>query len=486
VANAFAGTTFAANTFLTAGAAPAQSPGIRPNGAATKYAIAGIARSGATRSGYLPNMATDRVIVYHRGANRIYNVWLQTIQIIDNLYQQSDICTFRTWDWAPEPEDEIIVASGTRGRRYFGGIVTAVADEPMPPVPVTSLPAPIVPGSHPTKHPIYRVTCQDYMWRANALGVMGHWSGVSISVVMRDILTAFGPPGFSGAGIANNGPSISDMTFDGESKMSDAFDRLTGQVAWRWFMDPYGVVWAFDKRDQMATPLFAAAPGTPYYHFHNLHIQHASEQLKTRVNVKGGGGVLVAQQAKGSTIVTVDTVEYYPDPAVQTMYLYADGSVYQPTAINFGTKQITLPAPGLNKTLALGTKLNLWVSYTNEPARDALLLRGHPTGIIEDTLSDERRNHDGALALAAANAGAFGYPRLTGSYNTARGRAHSGDRLLIHLPYRRIWTEAQVQSVTTTLVNAPAILSRSVTFSDTRLVTFQDILRARERKRKDR
>jgi hypothetical protein len=471
MANDFAGGVFQADTFLTSGAAPAQPAGIRMTGGpALTYAVAGLARAGITRAGYYPAMPANRVIVWHNGQNRVFNVWKQTISIADNLYQQADTCTFRTFDWAPEPEDEIIIAAGTRGRRYFGGIVTSVNDDRVTDPRVL----------------LYKVTCQDYMWRVNAHNVMGYWSGVAADIAARDIFRQFAPAGFSTAGFVSPSPSITDMEFDGEGKIGDAMDRITNQIGWRWFMDPYGVAWMFDKQDAMATPLFAAAAGTPYYHFDNLEIQHASDQLKTRVRVKGGGGTTQGPNPAGNVIMTVDTLEYWPDPAIQPFSVYLMGAVYPAVSVNAATKQITIASPGLLRTAPVGTKVNLWVTYDNLDAQAFLRSRGHPDGIIEETLSDERRSYDGAMALAMANGGAFGYPRLTGSYTTVTGRARSGDRLLIHLPYRKIWTEAQVQSVNSVLINAPQYLTRSVQFSDTKLITFQDILRARERARKDR
>jgi hypothetical protein len=466
MADDFAGGVFDPGAFVTSGAAPAGPGGIRAGlngGTAFTYAIAGLARAGGTRAAYLPGIGPDRVIVWVRGANMVKYVWKGSISVVDNLFQDADTCTFRTFDWAPEPLDDIVIAAGSQGRRYFSGIVDVVQDDKV---------------SDPLHH-LHQITCIDGTREMDALSVFGHWSGVAADIAMREILALYAP-GTSAAGISSGAPSITDLTFDGETKVSGAFDRITQQIGWTWFRDPYDTIWAFDKKDAFATPLFQGAPGL---HYDNLTIAKASNQIKTRVNVKGGGGTTTIQYAPGTTVFVLDTVEWYPAPPFR---VYADGHLFTVNTVDAGTKTITIDPPGPIKTFAQSTKFQIFVTSDNLEAQAFLRSRGHATGIIEETLSDERRNADGALALAAANSGAFGYPRLTGSYTTVLGRAHSGDRLLVHLPYRRIWTEAQVQSVTTTLIYAPYTVSKSVTFSDTKLITFRDILRARERARKDR
>jgi hypothetical protein len=479
VADDFAGGAFQADTFLTSGAAPAQFAGIRPNGAAFTYAIAGLARAGATRAGYLPNISDDRVLLMSGGINKVRNVWKQTITVLDNLFQESDSCSFRTFDWVPDIESEIIVAAGTTGRRYFGGIVTQVDEESVKP----SL-DPVLRKLTTPKHPLYRVTCQDYMWRVNGKSVFGTWSGVAADIAIREIFQKFAPPGFSTAGVAPGMPAIADLTFDGEGKISDALDRITSQIGYQWFMDAYGVLWVFLRSDAMATPLFQAAPGTPYFHFDNLQIKRASNQLKTRVNVKASGGLTQAAYVVGAGDLTLDSAAMFPVPPPAGSSVFINGEVYDYSDVTGATLHIN--PPGLRRAVPLNTPVQLMVTYDNLDAQAALRARGHPDGIIEETMSDARRNYDGAMALAAANGGAFGFPRLSGTYTTVTGRARSGDRLLVHLPYRKVWTEAIVQTVALTLVNAPNYITRDVAFSDTKLITFQDILRARERQRKDR
>jgi hypothetical protein len=106
-------------------------------------------------------------------------------------------------------------------------------------------------------------------------------------------------------------------------------------------------------------------------------------------------------------------------------------------------------------------------------------------GIFEHTVSDGARGIDGITTLADANLARFALPSVSGGYDTWND-ARAGMFVPVTYPTRKLWGRFQIQQVTTQFKFAPDYISRNVSFTDTLLLTFNDLLNAAARKRKNR
>lgn len=481
---------FQVDAFVTGGnpgAAP--NPGISGATPGDTEAISGYAISGATRSGDY-GAWTNRLIVQIGGREFIDSalglntpirslIWAGTINLTDASNAQSDSGSFSTHSgYKPAVGQTCLIGVGTiGGGREFGGRVQAVNDNEF-------------------QQNVFDVNLIDWIPDLDKNKVFGHWQSLGADIIFRDILTDF-CPGFSAVGVTRDAPSIPEVNASGENA-SAIFQQIADYLGWEWNCDAWKDVSLGPATDSQAAPVVTGA-----LHFDNLKWREDLAQVRTVVWGIGGGGAIAA---------TYDTA--YPAPIVLPMdsvskyrvgqWVIVGTHLAEVLACDVPTKALTIstwfnqPVLGsptysgqTDATFQQGTQVNIVVRRENPIAiaRMAILLTEAAGGVahdgrIEHVVSDGSRNEDGIIALADANLARFSYQSMSGTYSTWN-KARSGNFVQVTYPQRKLWGDFHIQDVHTVMHVAPDYIQRAVTFTDTLLMRFTDLLRAAARSRKD-
>jgi hypothetical protein len=473
---AFQSDVFQANQFVTTGAAgPDPLPGITGDEPSLMEAIAGYARAGATRAGDY-GAYTNRLLVNISGVNQRAKVWQGTISVEDNANEIADTGSFQTHtSYRPVEGEEIIIAVGTPyGGRKFGGRIQKVTDNEL------------------HQH-LFDIALIDWTPDLDSAKVFGSWRSTAADVIFREIIAGW-CPGFSAVNVTKGAPSIPELNATGEAP-SVLFQQITDYLGWMWKADQWKDVHLKERETSFATGI------KPYsYHFDNFRWWTDVSQVRTVCWGIGGGGALSADYTypgSGLIVLPMDNVDWYR----ANLWVLLNQSIHNISSVNVAGKTISLQQPYLQPIpyapavpgfgvqpagkIAQSTPVNIIVRRENADGIARMKALGHPTGRIEHLVSDSRKNENGVTSLCDANLVRFAHTSRAGEYDTWN-EARSGQLVQIQYPDRKIWGDHQIQHVRTVFTMAPDFIERHVSFSDTMILTFLDLLRAQARKRKDR
>jgi len=255
------------------------------------YALSNVARSGATRSGYV----SAHVYITIGGASFTGSVAYGSLTITDSLDEVPNRCTFRAINAVPTTGQDVIITLGSRNslERLFAGHVLTV-DELI--------------GGKPDQVRS-DVSCVDYTWQLGFLKVTKRYANTSASAIAADLIATYAAMnGFHAGGVVAGLPGIDEITFTNED-LPDALTRLARRIGGYWYVDyRKGVHLFLEDTTQAPTPVTAANPTLSLAGF-GYDVDRS--QALTRVYVEGRGSRLIGAVALGDTMIPLDAVDMF-------------------------------------------------------------------------------------------------------------------------------------------------------------------------------
>jgi len=269
--------------------------GISGTDQALMYALAGLARSGATRSDYVASTPAIVIDGIPAGPTSTWRVLVASLTIADSLNEVANTCTFTMQGARPRDGAPIVITYGSRHNvdRLFAGTIirstqTYAAGKPA--------------------NVLYQVEGIDWTWLLNGHLVTARYYASSATVIAVDLLAKYAPPGFTSR-IADGLPTVDEISFTATPLM-DAIGQLAARIG------GYGKC-DYDKRVWLWVTLPPAdlPPPAPLVPSHPtlsaVTYTRDLSQLVTRALVEGGGGQALARCRPGETRIPVDAIGWY-------------------------------------------------------------------------------------------------------------------------------------------------------------------------------
>ena len=268
---------------------------------ALMYALSGVMRSGASRSGYVSSQSfisiggTPMIPPTGTDPSTRVGIILDSLTITDSLDEVPNRCTFRVLNNVPMTGQEIIITLGSinNGERLFAGHLVTV-DEVL--------------GGKPTQIRA-DVSCVDYTWQLGFPKVTKRYTSQSATAIAKDLIATYAAVnGFTSAGVVADLPSLDEITYTNED-LTDALTRLARRIGGYWYVDYHRDLHFFleDTRPR-PHPIVVWHPTLAIEGF--SHVADRSQTL-TRVYVEGRGSRLLSDVAIGDTRVPLDAVNMF-------------------------------------------------------------------------------------------------------------------------------------------------------------------------------
>lgn len=184
---------------------------------AYKFALANVARAGASRSNY-----TSAFVFVSIGgteyatapANVNQLVLAETLSITESRGSDANTCTFQVRGFTPAAPQEVIIRIGSKNQsdRQFAGVILTVA------AGYQDTPA----------NKMFTVTCQDYSWHLTRRRVTKKYTNLSATAIAVDLVSQV--PGFTSANVQTGLATIDEISFTGETVLS-ALTQLANRIA---------------------------------------------------------------------------------------------------------------------------------------------------------------------------------------------------------------------------------------------------------------
>lgn len=259
-----------------------------------KYALANVARAGATRSNY----HSPKVFVSVDGTQRAFGRTSDTYKISDLVI--SDIlnatpnrATFTAVGFTPAIGDDVVVTLGSthNDRRQFAGQILGVEQG------YVETPA----------NQVFHVNTIDYTWGLNKRKVTKRYTGSTVAVIAADLVSTYAS-GYTLSVESDIGAvSIDEITFTSQD-LTDALSQLAKRAAGDWRCDYHQVVRLFFEDTSETAPSIVNAVHPT---LQDMRITRDLSQWITRVYVEGGGANAMAEIAAGETIIPVEDASWY-------------------------------------------------------------------------------------------------------------------------------------------------------------------------------
>lgn len=257
---------------------------------AYKFALSNVARSGATRSGYVSGF----IFINIGGVEQRTNIGLDSLSITEGLDEVPNTCRFRVYDSVPAVGQTIVITLGSaNGRRLFGGHILTVEE---------------LIGGKPSQVRA-DVSCVDFTWMLGFQKVTKRYTGWPVYVLVQDLIYTYASAnGFTAINVPQTLPGIDEITFTNED-LPEALTRLARRIGAYWYVDYYkDVHFFFEDPGQAPTPL---TPTHPTLQLAEFDLQRDRTQTLTRVYVEGRGTTLLSPVAIGDTRVPLDAVDMF-------------------------------------------------------------------------------------------------------------------------------------------------------------------------------
>lgn len=258
-------------------------------------ARSGVARSGVTRSGDFD----QSFIITIAGNDRTRKVWSSGSQIDD--VQGADPNTFKATarGFAVTEGQEVKVYNGgvDVGIPYFCGHILEV--DPT--------------SKRKSDRVAYRFIATDYTWLLDQGALItGEYGGMGVNTLVRRLIAAFAPTGFTAGYLPASLGDIDRMDFRNES-FTDALTRIADRVDGGafWSCDYHKVIsmWPAAEEDPHA---MGSAETVVDGDGHRQPIYRVDlTQVRTRVICEGGGSNTTALVATSATTIPVDETKWY-------------------------------------------------------------------------------------------------------------------------------------------------------------------------------
>jgi hypothetical protein len=261
------------------------------------YALAGVARAGATRAGYV----SSRTFISIDGAHFIpptepghVGILLDSLRITDELDDTPNTCTFRVNGAVPVAGSEVRITIGSKnGQPFFAGFALTVQQ-----LYVADKPANIQAD----------VSCVDYTWFFGFVKVTQRYRNQSATAIATDLIARYAAVnGFTAAGIAPGLPVLDELTYTNED-LDAAFTRLARRIGGYWYVDyTKGVHLFFEETGNGAPETL-----TPQHKSLDDFVNRADRtQVLTRVYVEGRGTSFLGPVNAGDTKIPLEAVDMF-------------------------------------------------------------------------------------------------------------------------------------------------------------------------------
>jgi hypothetical protein len=264
------------------------------------YALSNVARSGATRSNYVGSQAFINIGGIDYGWGGVVDdgigILAESLTKADAINTTPVTLQFTARGWVPVEGSDVIVTLGSKNnqRREFGGTILSTRHRYVGDKPVAA-------------NMLYDVSCIDYTWGLDRRKVSGNYTAASVAAIAASLLTV-APAGYTLRVDPDIGAEILDQITFTEQILSSAFTQLAKRVGGDFLCDFAKVVHLFYENTALAPPTIVNAV---HPSLANISFTRDLSQVATRVLGNFGGSNALEQLAPGATLLPVETAAWY-------------------------------------------------------------------------------------------------------------------------------------------------------------------------------
>ena len=283
---------------MTSAAVAVDARGLTGSQKAWTYALANIARSGATRSNYI----SGNVLVWiggvwtapAPGASR--RVLVQSLTMADLLNERPNTCNFTVQGARPVEGSEVYIRLGSANNpsQLFAGNILRVTE--------------VYAAQNPknAKNILWQVECIDWTWKLNQRLVTWKYTNLTAKAILIDLHTRFAPPGYST--FAPDGlPLIDEISFT-QVPFMEAVTQIAQRIGGYSQCDYQKVIaiWLHETIHLNPQPLTPAHPSLESFSY-----TRDLSQIVTRAIVEGGGVNATSDVNPGDRQIPVEDAAWY-------------------------------------------------------------------------------------------------------------------------------------------------------------------------------
>jgi hypothetical protein len=402
---------------------------------ALMFARSGLARSGATRSGYF----NENVALTIGGVDRAGNIWKGSWEIYKQLGSAQLAMT--VFGIEPEEGEEVIFGTGAINHREFGGTIAGR----------TQLYSPGL--------TLWKIDCVDWMRQFRKVLVSKRYTSQAAHLIILDLVSM--GPGFTTNAVVTSSPTIDAIDFTEEPR-DQAFARVVARCpGYRGYIDAYrDVHFALTETVQNPNPI----EDTNYTNQGFTYTEDGTQRI-TQAVVEGGGGRTTAPVAAGATVIPVDECAWY-SASGGTVKSGPQRITYTGRSASSGPGNITgVPGSGAGSIvydLTQGQDVNLLAIVNDLVAQAAIIVKEGGDGVYARFYSDRRLSLAGATQLATSRL--LGTPPKSGHLVSLDRFADVGRTLTLNHTARGLSFES---TITTCKLSSAAQdrIQREITYS---------------------
>lgn len=427
---------------------------ITGNQPALMFARAGLARSGATRSGYF----NETLPIEIAGVDRSSRLRRATLSIDKREGATGNSASFVVWGFTPAEGDPVIIGNGALNKREFGGTISRLTQ--------------LYEGGRVE----WLVDCMDWMRQFNKNTITGRYSSQPLHLIALQLIAA-AAPGFTTNHVATSSPTIDYIEYTDEA-LGTALQRLCDRAdGWHYYVDAFKDVHLYEGNEGLQNP--TELNETNYTNEQLPYSEDGSLRI-TRATVEGGGGNTTAPVAAGATSIPVTECAWYSSSG-GTVKCGPQRITYSGRSTTSGPGSITgVPATGAGSIiydLTQGLEVNILVSVDDPAAQAVIAAKEGGDGVYDRTFIDRRLSIAGALELA--NARLAGTPIVSGTLRTRDRFADIGRTLTFNFTgVRGISGSAPIVAATLRRDGEHDRWIRTVTYSSRLKPQLQDAVRS--------
>jgi hypothetical protein len=255
------------------------------------YALSNVGRSGATRSNYVGT----RTFISVGGVQRGAGILSESLTKSDQLNATPDTVAFTARGWIPVEGADVVITRGSinNPRREFGGTVLRTTHRYVGQYPID-------------RNMVYDVSCIDYTWGLDRRKVSGDYKQASIGAIAASLLTY--APGYTLLVDPDIAAEILDEITFTEQAVSAALTQLVKRVGGDYLCDYSKVVHLFFSNTAITPPAIVNAVHPTLA---DLAWTRDLSQVVTRVLGNFGGSTALDAIGPGETLLPVDTAAWY-------------------------------------------------------------------------------------------------------------------------------------------------------------------------------
>ena len=227
---------------------------------------------------------TDPLVdVYIGGVKRTQFYDRESLEVIDDIYEQPNTATLEVFNFTPTTHDYIDIYNN--GRREFSGRVTRISEAHLRPS---------------EGRVVRRIECIDHTYDARAVLITAKYTGASATTIALAIM-ANAPAGFTAGGVEAGLPTIDEIQFK-LATIPEALSQLCDAFGGGWYFDEDKNLHLFTT-DVSDTPTQLDTSNTDWRRFSR---QESVDALFNQILVEGRGAVVSTPAAVGATSLFVD------------------------------------------------------------------------------------------------------------------------------------------------------------------------------------